>query len=210
MLEPIQGEGGVNCPSPDYLRQVRRICDQAGLLLIFDEVQVGMGRTGKLFAHQHYGIDPDIMTLAKGLGGGIPIGAMLGTDAIAPSFSPGTHASTFGGNPLSTAAGVATMHILLKEGFLETCEKRGSYFFEGLTALKQKHPVITSVRGKGLILALELAREGAEAVTRCMEQGVLINCTMDRVLRFVPPLTITEGEIDTALSAIEHSLSAIT
>jgi predicted acetylornithine/succinylornithine family transaminase len=209
MLEPIQGEGGVNCPAPDYLKQVRRICDQAGLLLIFDEVQVGMGRTGKLFAYQHYGIAPDIMTLAKGLGGGVPIGAMLGTDKIAPSFSPGTHASTFGGNPLSTAAGVAAMHILLQDGFLETCEKRGAYFYDRLIALKQKLPVITGVRGKGLILALELAREGADVVTRCMEQGVLINCTMDRVLRFIPPLCITEGEIDTALAAVENSLSAI-
>ncbi len=209
MLEPIQGEGGVNCPSPDYLRQVRRICDRAGLLLIFDEVQVGMGRTGKLFAYQHYGIEPDIMTLAKGLGGGIPIGAMLGTDTIASSFSPGTHASTFGGNPLSAATGVATLNILLQDGLLETCEKRGRYFFDGLTGLKKKHPVITSVRGKGLILAMELVREGAEVVTRCMEQGVLINCTMDRVLRFIPPLTITEGEIDTALKALGHSLSAL-
>jgi predicted acetylornithine/succinylornithine family transaminase len=209
MLEPIQGEGGVNCPSPDYLRQVRRICDQADLLLIFDEVQVGMGRTGKLFAYQHYGIEPDIMTLAKGLGGGIPIGAMLGTDKIAASFSPGTHASTFGGNPLSTAAGVATMNILLRDGFLETGEKRGRYFYDGLTALMKKHPVITNVRGKGLILAMELAREGAEVVTRCMEQGVLINCTMDRILRFIPPLTITEGEIDTALRALDRTLSAI-
>ena len=209
MLEPIQGEGGVNCPSPDYLKQVRRICDRADLLLIFDEVQVGMGRTGKLFAYQHYGIEPDIMTLAKGLGGGIPIGAMLGTDKIASSFSPGTHASTFGGNPLSTAAGVATLNILLKDGFLETCDKRGRYFFDGLTALNKKHPVITNVRGKGLILAMELAREGAAVVTRCMEQGVLINCTMDRVLRFIPPLTITGGEIDTALKALDHSLSAI-
>jgi acetylornithine/succinyldiaminopimelate/putrescine aminotransferase len=134
---------------------------------------------------------------------------MLGTDTIAPSFSPGTHASTFGGNPLSTAAGVATMHTLLQPGFMETCAKRGGYFFDRLTALKQKHPVITGVRGKGLILALELAREGAEVVTRCMEQGVLINCTMDRVLRFIPPLTITEGEIDSALAAVENSLSAI-
>ena len=207
MLEPIQGEGGVNCPSPDYLKQVRRICDQAGLLLIFDEVQVGMGRTGRLFAYQHYGIEPDIMTLAKGLGGGIPIGAMLGTDKIAPSFSPGTHASTFGGNPLSTAAGIATLGILLKEGFLETCEKRGRYFFDGLTALKKKHAVITDVRGKGFILAMELGREGADVVTRCMDQGVLLNCTMDRVLRFIPPLTITEQEIDIALKVLDQSLS---
>ena len=207
MLEPIQGEGGVNCPSPDYLKQVRGICDRAGLLLIFDEVQVGMGRTGRLFAYEHYGIAPDIMTLAKGLGGGIPIGAMLGTDKIAPSFSPGTHASTFGGNPLSTAAGIATLGILLKEGFLETCEKRGRYFFDGLTALMKKHPVITEVRGKGLILAMELEREGADVVTRCMDQGVLLNCTMDRVLRFIPPLTITEQEIDIALKVLDQSLS---
>src|SRR4030042_4024475 len=204
MLEPIQGEGGVNCPSPDYLKQVRRICDRAGLLLIFDEVQVGMGRTGKLFAYQHYGAEPDIMALAKGLGGGIPIGAMLAREKIAASFSPGTHASTFGGNPLSTAAAIATLNILLQDGFLKNCEKRGEYFYARLIALKEKHPVIKNVRGKGLILAIELEREGTELVTRCMERGVLINCTMDRVLRFIPPLTVNEQEIDTVVQTLDE------
>ena len=209
MLEPIQGEGGVNCPSPDYLKQVRRICDQSDLLLIFDEVQVGMGRTGKLFAYEHYGVEPDIMTLAKGLGGGIPIGAMMAREKIAASFSPGTHASTFGGNPLSTAAGVATMDILLQDGFLKNCEKQGEHFYSRLTALKKKHPVITSVRGKGLILALELEREGTELVTQCMERGILINCTMERVLRFLPPLTVTGQEIDTVVQTLDELLCTL-
>jgi len=206
MLEPIQGEGGVNCPSADYLKEVRRICDHSDLLLIFDEVQVGMGRTGKLFAYQHYGVEPDIMTLAKGLGGGIPIGAMLAREKIAASFSPGTHASTFGGNPLCTAAGVATMDIMLQDGFLNNCQRQGDHFFSRLRALQAKHPVIKSVRGKGLILALELEREGTALVTRCMERGVLINCTNERVLRFIPPLTVTGEEIDTLVQILDELL----
>jgi predicted acetylornithine/succinylornithine family transaminase len=206
MVEPIQGEGGVNCPAPDYLKQVRDICDRHGLLLIFDEVQVGMGRTGKLFAYEHYGVEPDIMTLAKALAGGMPIGAMLAKEDSASSFSAGTHASTFGGNPLSTAAGVATMEVLLEDSFLDNCRERGEYFYGGLVTLKEKYPLILQVKGKGLILGIELAGEGKAVAQECMERGVLINCTMGNILRFLPPLIITEKEIDTLMHLLDELL----
>jgi len=206
MVEPIQGEGGVNCPAPDYLKQVRDICDRHGLLLIFDEVQVGMGRTGKLFAYEHYGVEPDIMTLAKALAGGMPIGAMLAKEDSASSFSAGTHASTFGGNPLSTAAGVAAMEVLLEDSFLDNCRQRGEYFYDRLVALKEKYPSIKQVKGKGLILGIELAGEGKAVAQECMARGVLINCTMGNILRFLPPLIITEKEIDTLMHLLDELL----
>jgi len=206
MVEPIQGEGGVNCPAPDYLKQLREICDRHGLLLIFDEVQVGMGRTGKLFAYEHYGVEPDIMTLAKALAGGMPIGAMLAKEGSAASFSAGTHASTFGGNPLATAAGVATMEVLLEDSFLDTCRQRGEYFYARLAALKEKYPSIVQVKGKGLILGIELDGDGKALAQECMERGVLINCTMGNILRFLPPLIITEKEIDTLINLLDELL----
>jgi predicted acetylornithine/succinylornithine family transaminase len=206
MVEPIQGEGGVNCPAPDYLKQVREICDRHGMLLIFDEVQVGMGRTGKLFAYEHYGVEPDIMTLAKALAGGMPIGAMLAKEDSASSFSPGTHASTFGGNPLATAAGVATLEVLLEDSFLDKCRKRGEYFYARLAALKEKYPSIVQVKGKGLILGIELSGEGKAIAQECMERGVLINCTMGNILRFLPPLIITEKEIDALIHLLDELL----
>ena len=206
MLEPIQGEGGVNCPSPDYLKCLRAICDRHGLLLIFDEVQVGMGRTGKLFAYQHYGVEPDIMTLAKALAGGMPIGALLAKEEFAKSFSPGTHASTFGGNPLSSAAGVATLEVILEEGFLENCQKQGEYFYSRLAALKEKHSSIIRIKGRGLILGIELAFKGAEITAECMKRGFLINCTMETILRFIPPLIITEKEIDSLIETLDELL----
>jgi predicted acetylornithine/succinylornithine family transaminase len=206
LLEPIQGEGGVNCPSPDYLKRLRNICDRNDLLLIFDEVQVGMGRTGKLFAHQHYGVEPDIMTLAKALAGGVPIGALLAKEEYAQSFSAGTHASTFGGNPLSAAAGVATLEVILGDGFLENCQKQGEYFYSELVALKKKHPAIVQVKGRGLILGIELAFKGADIASECMQRGFLINCTMDTILRFIPPLIITEKEIDLLIATLDELL----
>jgi predicted acetylornithine/succinylornithine family transaminase len=206
MLEPIQGEGGVNCPSPDYLKRLRDICDRYGLLLIFDEVQVGMGRTGKLFAHQHYGVEPDMMTLAKALAGGVPIGALLAKEEYAKSFSAGTHASTFGGNPLSAAAGVATLEVILGEGFLENCQKQGEYFYSQLEALKAKHSSILRVKGRGLILGIELSFKGADIASECMKRGFLINCTMDTILRFIPPLIITKKEIDLLIDNLDELL----
>ncbi len=204
LLEPIQGEGGVNCPDDDYLKKVRRICDEHGLLLIFDEVQVGMGRTGKLFAHQHYGVEPDIMTLAKALAGGLPAGAMLAKKHVAESFSPGSHASTFGGNPVCMAAGVAAMEILLHGTVIENCRSMGAYFMQGLESLKQRHPsIIKAVRGKGLIIGMELNIEGKEIVITCLKQGIILNCTLDKILRFLPPLIVKKQEIDRCLKMLE-------
>ena len=209
MVEPIQGEGGVNCPSPEYLKALRTICDAHGLLLIFDEVQVGLGRTGTLFAYQHYGVEPDIMTLAKALAGGMPIGAMLAKKECAPSFSQGTHASTFGGNPLSAAAAVATLEVLLKDNILENCQKMGEYFLAQLCSLKERYPAITKVKGKGLIVGIELAFPGADIATECVKRGILINCTMGNILRFIPPLIITRKEIDTLIHTLDELLNRI-
>jgi acetylornithine/succinyldiaminopimelate/putrescine aminotransferase len=190
-----------------YLERLREICDRHGLLLIFDEVQVGMGRTGKLFAYQHYGVEPDIMTLAKALAGGMPIGALLAKEEVAASFSPGTHASTFGGNPLSSAAGVATLEVILGDGFLETCQKQGEYFYSQLVALKEKHPSIIRIKGRGLILGIELAFKGADIAAECMRRGFLINCTMETILRFIPPLIITEKEINSLIETLDELLA---
>jgi len=209
MVEPIQGEGGVNCPSPEYLKALRTICDAHGLLLIFDEVQVGLGRTGTLFAYQHYGVEPDIMTLAKALAGGMPIGAMLAKKECASSFSQGTHASTFGGNPLSAAAAVATLEVLLKDNILENCQKMGEYFLAQLRSLKERHPAITKVKGKGLIVGIEIAFPGADIATECVKRGILINCTMGNILRFIPPLIITRKEIDTLIHTLDELLNRI-
>ena len=203
MVEPIQAEGGVNCPSDGYLRDLRELCSERGILLIFDEVQVGMGRTGKLFAHEHDGVYPDIMTLAKSLAGGVPIGAMLATEEVAKSFTPGTHASTFGGNPLSSAAGLAAISALLEDDLLGNCTWVGDHFLSRLMDLKGKYPFIKEVRGRGLIIGMELGFEGNQIVTRCMEEGFLINCTMGNVLRFLPPLIVTSDEVDQLIETLD-------
>jgi acetylornithine/N-succinyldiaminopimelate aminotransferase len=204
MLEPIQGEGGIKIPDDDYLRKVRKVCDDRGILMILDEVQVGMGRTGRLFSHEHYGVSPDIMTLAKALGNGFPVGAMLAVDRVANAFVPGTHASTFGGNPLAMAACLATMEILIHDGVLDNCMRMGTYFLEKLERLKKKYPVIREVRGKGLIIGMELTEEGGDIVRKCMDRGLLINCTGGKILRFVPPLTIAEADVDICLDILEE------
>jgi acetylornithine/N-succinyldiaminopimelate aminotransferase len=204
MLEPIQGEGGVNCPSEGYLKAIREVCDEKGLLLIFDEVQVGMGRTGKLFAYEHDGIEPDMLTLAKSLAGGVPIGALLIRKGIAESFNPGDHASTFGGNPLATAAGVAALMAMLEEGMLENCQKIGDYFLSQLEEIKIKFPFVKEVRGKGLILGMELKIDGSSIVKEMLRKKILINCTMGNVLRFLPPLIATKEEVDRVVKALEE------
>jgi acetylornithine/N-succinyldiaminopimelate aminotransferase len=209
LIEPIQGEGGVNCPSEGYLKALREICDEKEVLLIFDEVQVGMGRTGKLFAYEHYGIVPDILTLAKSLAGGVPIGALLIKKEISDGFKPGDHASTFGGNPLATAAGVAALTAILEEGMLENCRNIGGYFLSRLGEMKKKFPFITDVRGKGLILGMELSMDGGSIVKEMMQRGFLINCTMGNVLRFLPPLIVTEKEVDQMLEVLEGVLKEI-
>jgi acetylornithine/N-succinyldiaminopimelate aminotransferase len=207
LVEPIQGEGGVNVPQPGYLKGLRDLCDRHGLLLILDEIQVGMGRTGKLFAYEHEGITPDIMTLAKALGGGVPIGAMLARGEIAESLSLGSHGSTFGGNAIACAAGTAVMHTLLHDGVLENCRVMGEYFLSRLNALKQRFSFIKAVRGKGLILGAELDREGAAITDTCLKEGLLINCTAGTVLRFIPPLIVTKAEIDEGFSILEKVLA---
>lgn len=206
MLEPIQAEGGVIVPNKDYLKEVRGICDENNLLLILDEVQTGMGRTGKFFAHEHFGITPDIMTIAKGLGGGVPIGAMLSTEKVASAFQPGTHASTFGGNPLVCAAAIATIETLLEDGFiLDQCNRMSEYLIERFGNLREKFPtLIVNIRGLGLLLGVELSRECAPIVNECLELGLLINCTADKVLRFIPPLIVQKKDIDQLMHVLEN------
>jgi acetylornithine/N-succinyldiaminopimelate aminotransferase len=209
MLEPIQGEGGIVIPSPGYFREVRRICDEHRLLLIFDEVQVGMGRTGRLFAHEHFAVTPDIMTLAKALAGGAPIGCMLAKEEVAASFGPGTHGSTFGGNPLVTAAGVATVRTIFAEGILENTIEMGEYLMGQLEQLKKKFPMIVEVRGIGLMIGMELSVPAGEIVARALAQGLLLNVAQDTVLRFVPPLIVTSVEIDEMLHILEGILAEL-
>jgi len=204
MLEPIQGEGGVNIPDDQYLARVREICDRHRLLLIVDEVQTGMGRTGKLFAYEHSGIKPDIMTLAKALGNGFPVGAMLATDKIAKAFVPGNHASTFGGSPLAMAAANATVKTMLQEDILEHCREMGDYFLLQLKNLQQKHDIIKEVRGKGLMLAAQLNIESGDIVNECLQRGLLINSAGSKTLRFVPPLIITTQNIDQAVKVLDE------
>ncbi|RLB85602.1 MAG: acetylornithine transaminase [Deltaproteobacteria bacterium] len=203
MLEPIQGEGGVVVPKDSYLAEVRKLCDEKGVLLIFDEVQVGMGRTGKLFAHEHYSVNPDIMTLAKALGNGLPIGAMLATEKLSESFGPGTHASTFGGTPLVAAVASAVVTSLLEDGVIEHCAQMGAYFKERLQGLVDKYAFVKEVRGLGLIIGMELEVEGGSVVNSCLEQGFLINCTQDKVLRFLPPLIVDRDEIDQMVDCLD-------
>ncbi|MDP3044504.1 MAG: aspartate aminotransferase family protein, partial [Bacillota bacterium] len=182
LLEPIQGEGGVNVADGKYLEGVRRLCDEHGLLLILDEVQCGLGRTGRLFAYEHYGITPDIMALAKALGGGFPIGAMLATEEAASGFAPGDHASTFGGNPLACAAGLAAVQTIIETKLVEHSAKVGDYFLGRLRGLQDRYPFVKEVRGKGLLLGMELSIKAGGVVTRCREQGLLINCIGDHTL----------------------------
>ncbi len=209
MVEPIQGEGGVNIPSPGYLKGLRELCEAYQLLLIYDEVQCGIGRTGTLFAYEHEGIPPDIMTLAKSLAGGVPIGAMLAREEVAKSFVPGTHAATFGGNPLATAAGVAAINAIHEEGMLENCQRVGAYFMRRLQDLQPRYGFIKEVRGRGLMLGIQLDFPGGQFVTACMERGFLVNCTVDTVLRFLPPLIVSEREVDLLLATLDELLAKV-
>jgi len=204
LVEPIQGEGGIVVPDSGYLRGVRQICDAHNLLLIVDEIQVGMGRTGKLFAYQHFGITPDIMTLAKALGNGLPIGAMLAKEDLKDSLGAGTHATTFGGSPLIASGALALVKSLLNDGWIEHARDMGNYFKKGLLDLQRKYSRIQDVRGLGLILGLLVEREGSEIVNACMDKGFLINCIQERILRFVPPLIVSENEIDRLINCLDE------
>lgn len=209
MLEPLQGEGGVNVPDDDYLASVRAWCDQKGILLILDEVQTGIGRLGTLFAYEQYGIEPDIMTLAKGLGSGVPIGAFMARDKVCV-FVPGEHGSTFGGNPLTCAAACATVSFIIENDITANVRKVGQFFIDSLKDLQKKYPFITDVRGRGLLLAIEFDREiGQDMLNACLENGMLVNCVKPNALRFMPPLIIGNSEVDEALGILDEALSII-
>ncbi len=209
MLEPLQGEGGVNVPPSGYLKAVRDLCDEFDLLLIYDEVQVGCGRTGTLWAYEQEEVKPDIMTLAKALAGGPPIGAMLTTEGLAATLGPGTHGSTFGGNPLICAAALAAMQAISNDGILDNCRAMGEYLVGQLATLQAKYAFIMEVRGRGLIIGMELTIEGGPLVNAAMERGLLINCTVGKVLRFVPPLIVSRAEIDEAVAILDEVLATI-
>jgi len=204
LIEPIQGEGGVRCPAPEYLKGVRQICDETGTLLIFDEIQTGMGRTGKLFAYENFGIEPDVITLAKALANGLPIGAMLAREHIAEAFVPGSHASTFGGTPVVTAASLEVVKILIEENIIDDCRKIGEYFKQKLFRLKDRHESIIDVRGIGLLLAMKIKVDGDKVVKACMDKGFLINCIQGNILRFIPPLIIGKEEIDSLTACLDE------
>ncbi len=208
LVEPVQGEGGVNVPAAGYLRALRDLCDRKQILLMLDEIQTGMGRTGRLFAYEHAGIVPDVVMLAKGLGSGMPIGALIATDKAAQALTPGSHGSTFGGNPLACAAAIASLEALLEDNIIiPAVEQLGKYFLEGLGGLKKKYSFVKDVRGLGLLVGMELDFPGKDIVSACMKEGLLINCTMDTVLRFMPPLIITEEEIDQLLRTLDDIFS---
>ena len=207
MLETIQGEGGVHTPDGDYLKQVRELCDKHGALLILDEIQAGIGRSGKFFAYENYGIKPDIVTLAKGLAGGVPIGAFIVTDKVAAAFKPGDHGTTFGGNPLACAAANVVLDTVPQEEFLQNVQVVGKYFKDKLQELAKKYPkFIVDVRGEGLILGAELisSDHGRDIVNDCLAKGLIINCTAGKVLRFIPPLIITTSQIDEAFAVMDE------
>lgn len=207
MLEAIQGEGGVHVPNPDYLPKVRALCDKYNAVLIFDEVQCGMGRTGTFFGCQQFGVKPDIVTLAKGLAGGVPIGAFMATDKVASAFHAGDHGSTFGGNPLACAAACVVLDALIDGNLMENAKEIGAYLQSKFEEYKAKYPnLIKEVRGRGLILGMELTRPGREIANECLDYGAIINCTAGNVLRFVPPLNITKAHVDELISVLDKVL----
>ncbi|MBX7255200.1 MAG: aspartate aminotransferase family protein [Candidatus Hydrogenedentes bacterium] len=209
IVEPIQGEGGVRTPSDSYLKQVRELCNERGALLIFDEVQTGVGRTGKFFAHEHYGVTPDIIVVAKGLGNGVPIGAMGCTEKVASGFSVGSHASTFGGNPLCTAAALATVEVILEPGFLDGVVKIGEYFVNKLSALAKKHSGIVDVRGKGLLVGVEMKSPVAPVVQKMLDAGIVCGPAGPNVLRFAPPLIITQAHVDRVVATLDKAIGEV-
>ena len=210
MVEPIQGEGGINVATAEYLEAIRRLCDENGAVMILDEVQTGIGRTGKWFGYQHFDVEPDIITMAKALGGGVAIGAMMATEKVAASLVPGKHASTFGGNSLACAAGIAVIEAIEEDKLLENAVELGQYTKEKLEQLKQKHFIIDSIRGIGLMIGVQLTSPGNDIVDKCLEKGLRINCTSGTVLRFMPAMIATKAQIDQAIEILDAVLSAST
>ncbi|MBF0468472.1 MAG: acetylornithine transaminase [Desulfamplus sp.] len=206
MMEPVQGEGGVVAADPDYLRSVRELCDKEGILLVYDEVQTGMGRCGRLFAHEMYDVKPDIMTLAKALANGLPMGAMLATEKAAQGFAVGSHATTFGGTPLVASVALTVLSIISEPEFLRNCTDKGEYFKSRLNLLKKSHPQIKDVRGQGLLIGMELDVEAAPVVEKCLEKGFIINAIQGNILRFAPPLIVSREEIDALVDVLDTVL----
>jgi acetylornithine/N-succinyldiaminopimelate aminotransferase len=206
IVEPVQGEGGIFPATADFLAAAREACDRVGAVLIFDEVQTGVGRTGKLWAHEHFGVTPDIMTLAKGIGGGVPLGAMLSTEKVAQGFTKGSHASTFGGNPLAARAGITVLEALDKPEVFDSVRARGERLVAGLRKLQAKHPVIKAVRGLGLLVGAEVGPDVEALVGKAREQGLVINSAGGNTLRFAPPLIVTDAHVDDALERLDRAL----
>ena len=206
MLELIQGEGGIIVAEAEYIKQVRKLCNKLGLLLIFDEVQTGIARTGKMFCYQHYNVQPDVMTLAKSLGGGFPIGAIIAEKKIADTLQTGTHASTFGGSPLACACALAVFQAIKKKRLLSNVQRMGEYLYKKLAYLKEKYHIIKEIRGKGLMLGIELHQKGKPIYEDCLKKGLLINCTHENVLRIMPQLAVSKSEIDQAVGILDSVL----
>ncbi|WP_196605329.1 acetylornithine transaminase [Pectinatus haikarae] len=205
ILEAIQGEGGVHVPDEDYLQKVRALCDKYNALLIFDEIQCGMGRTGTFFAYQQFGVKADIVTLAKGLAGGVPIGAFMTSNKIAAAFHAGDHGTTFGGNPLACAAANVVLDAISHDGLMENVKKVGAYLTDQLKMLQSKYPaLIKEVRGRGLMIGMEITKPGRDIVDDCLKEGMIINCTAGNVLRFVPPLIITNRHVDELIPVLDE------
>jgi len=207
LVEPIQGEGGVRFASKDYFKSLRQFCSEKGILLIFDEVQTGLGRTGKLFGYQHFGVEPDVMTLAKALCSGLPVGAIVARDFAAEAFEPGDHAATFGGNPLVMSAGVATLETILKEKLCAAATEKGDYFLKELKKRLKKNASVQEIRGLGLFLAIDIDQAARPIVLKALEKGLLLNAVQEKTLRILPPLTVSQKEIDLGLKIIEEVLS---
>ena len=208
MVEPVQGEGGVNVPPDGYMEGLRALCDRHQMLLICDEVQSGMGRTGRWYAHQHWKIKPDIVTLAKALGGGVAVGGLIAKPDVGEKLKPGTHAATFGGNPIACAAALATIETIEEDGLLERALKIGQRFGKRLSAVKEKTPLIREVRVKGAMIGLQLAADGAPVVQECLKRKLLINCTHSTVIRLLPAMNVSDAEVDAGCSILEEVLSS--
>ena len=209
MFEPIQCEGGINIATLEYMKEVRKICDEKDILMILDEVQTGMGRTGEIFCFKNYGVTPDVMTLAKAIGGGVPIGACVAREKFQDVLTPGTHASTFGGSPLVSAAALAVFEAIKKEKLLANTKKQGAYLTKKLEALKKKYHFIKEIRSMGLVIGVELSVEGDSIYSKCLEEGLLINCTQGNILRIMPPMNVTKAEIDKAISILDKVFAKV-